>query len=196
MRAAIERLSTIHASQNPYRHPEGHHNYASSLISMIVTSFLTKDTIGGDPLTALRMILNASSIPTRSLAKMQDFIERLQEGLQIRNWKPDIVIKAFYDLDIVFFHGKLHSLTTMHWNSVRWWNEDYRSSGGYLESYGETMYLGNRKAAIHLNPWWILLNSRDAKRMMWSVVLHEMIHAYLNVMCGLTHPTSYDRSRG
>ena len=36
-----------------------------------------------------------------------DAIERLRECLAIEDWGPDIVIKAFRDLDTVFFKGRL-----------------------------------------------------------------------------------------
>ena len=36
-----------------------------------------------------------------------DAIERLRDGLKIKNWGPDLVIKAFRDLDTVFFRGRV-----------------------------------------------------------------------------------------
>lgn len=128
-------------------------------------------------------------------SKVWDSIERLQEGLT-RDWKPDLIIKAFYDLDVVFFDGKLHGLTTLNWRSFQWWNEAFSSLDGYRRIEGRTKYLGNGKVAIDLNAWTILLDNPNAKKSIWNVVLHEMIHAYLCVMCGDITPDSYDRSRG
>ena len=36
-----------------------------------------------------------------------DAIERLRECLTIEDWGPDLIIKAFRDLDTVFFKGRL-----------------------------------------------------------------------------------------
>ena len=36
-----------------------------------------------------------------------DAIERLRECLTIEDWGPDLIIKAFRDLDTVFFNGRL-----------------------------------------------------------------------------------------
>ena len=36
-----------------------------------------------------------------------DAIERLRDCLEIKAWGPDVVIKAFKDLDTVFFKGRL-----------------------------------------------------------------------------------------
>ena len=36
-----------------------------------------------------------------------DAIERLRECFTIEDWGPDLVIKAFRDLDTVFFKGRL-----------------------------------------------------------------------------------------
>lgn len=106
---------------------------------------------------------------------VQAAIDRLRAGLQIHDWKPDIVIKAFHDLDIVFFHGKLHGLVTISWHCALWWIDQERSRDGYRHQMAVTDYSGNLKAAIHLNAWGILLDAPDAKVAMWSVVLHEMV---------------------
>ena len=36
-----------------------------------------------------------------------DAIKRLRECFTIEDWGPDLVIKAFRDLDTVFFNGRL-----------------------------------------------------------------------------------------
>ncbi|MCJ1462285.1 hypothetical protein MMC07_000885 [Pseudocyphellaria aurata] len=127
---------------------------------------------------------------------VQAAIDRLLAGLQIDNWKPDIVIKAFRDLDIVFFNGKVHGLTTIRWQSPTWWERPRQTPDGHLMHQGLTEYLGRGTAAIHLNAWTILMDTPDPKLAMWSVVLHEMVHAYQNVMCGRLSPTWYDSYRG
>lgn len=54
--------------------------------------------------------LNRRISPTAQAA-----IFRLQGGLGIKDWKPDLIIKAFMDLDAVFFAGKLRCHTTISW---------------------------------------------------------------------------------
>lgn len=113
--------------------------------------------------------------PNASISiEVQDAVARLREALNIDDWTPDIVIKAFHDLDLVFFDGKLRGVTTIDWQSARWWNEEIKSIYGYRFCFGQAVYLGNRKTAIHLNAWGILLDTTDAKVAMWAVVLHEM----------------------
>lgn len=112
---------------------------------------------------------------TAITCKVQQAIDRLEVGLQVQDWKPDIVIKAFTDLDTVFFDGKLHDMTTISWHSARWWNTRENSRYGHRRDKGVTDYLGNQRAAIHLNGWTIFLDSSDAKVAMWSTVLHEMV---------------------
>lgn len=36
-----------------------------------------------------------------------DAIKRLRECVTVEDWEPDLVIKAFRDLDTVFFKGRL-----------------------------------------------------------------------------------------
>lgn len=151
---------------------------------------------------------------------VQAAIDRLVAGLYIPDWTPDLVIKAFYDLDTVFFDGKLRGMTTILWRRKEWWIEQSGSRDGYRRQLAKTNYLGHQKAAIELNAWGILLDTPDAKMSMWSVVLHEMVvspstpslprsrtalifslsptiqHAYEHVMCGSSPPTPYDLSRG
>lgn len=129
---------------------------------------------------------------------VQAAIVRLRTGLKINDWKPDIVLKAFYDLDIVFFNGKLRGQTTVTWRCVPWWNERYGHRDGYRVAQGQAEYLGHGKAAIYLNAWGVFLDPSilDPKVLMWQVLLHEMVHAYEYVMCRGSPAIRYDDSRG
>lgn len=123
---------------------------------------------------------------------VQEAIDRLQAGLSIHDWKPDLVIKAFCDLDIVFFDGKLRGKTTIHWRRKSWWIHEARSLNGHRRELARTDYLGNGKAAIHLNAWGILLDSPNAKTTMWSVVLHEMVvSSYISVAHTISNYTYF-----
>lgn len=111
----------------------------------------------------------------RITSNMQEAIDRLQSGLRIQDWKPDIVLKAFYDLDTVFFDGWLRGFATINWHSAQSWVDLERSRDAYRFELAFTEYLGDQRVAIRLNPWAILLDTPDAKVVMWSVVLHEMV---------------------
>lgn len=104
-------------------------------------------------------------------------IARLRTGLKIDNWNPDIVLKAFYDLDIVFFNSKLRGQTTVTWRCVPWWNERCGHRDDYRAVQGQAEYLGQGKAAIYLNAWAVFLDPSipDPKLLMWQVLLHEMV---------------------
>ena len=102
-------------------------------------------------------------------------ILRLQNGLRIQDWKPDLIVKAFRDLDIAFFDSTLQCHTSFNWRCAEWWNELRRSPTAYRGPLGMTQILGRGKAAIELNAWGILLDSEDANLEMWRVTLHEMV---------------------
>ncbi|MCJ1271916.1 hypothetical protein MMC22_011821 [Lobaria immixta] len=123
-------------------------------------------------------------------------VARLRAGLRIHDWKPDLLIKAFNDLDIVFFGGKLRGHTTIRWHRASRWIQQPRPPQGRHHPLVRTKYLSPRKAAIQLNAWGIFLDTPNIKEAMWKVTLHEMVHAYVDVMCGVRDPTPYEQSRG
>lgn len=107
---------------------------------------------------------------------VQRAIFRLRAGLRIQDWKPDLIVKAFYDLDIAFFDSALNCHTTFNWRCAPWWIESQRSPDAHRGPLGMTRTRGRRKAAIHLNAWGIFLDSPDdVKLTMWKVTLHEMV---------------------
>ncbi|KAL8658439.1 MAG: hypothetical protein Q9226_001007 [Calogaya cf. arnoldii] len=44
-------------------------------------------------------------------------MRRLANGMRLQEWGPDLVIKAFDDLDIVFFRGVLDTRTQIEWRT-------------------------------------------------------------------------------
>ena len=92
-------------------------------------------------------------------------IERLSKAINAGRhgyWSPDLIIKAFCDLDIVFFGGKLRDHVCVRWLP-------------YPEKrLGETVYLGEGKCAIRLNADTILLNHPRPFERMFATMLHEM----------------------
>ncbi|MCJ1270485.1 hypothetical protein MMC22_010382 [Lobaria immixta] len=106
---------------------------------------------------------------------VQAAMVRLQAALRIHDGKPDLIIKAFNDLDIVFFDGQLRGRTTIHWRRGSWWAEWERSGGQSHKMYGVTRAVHHRRAAIKLNAWEMFMNTADPKVTMWKVTLHEMV---------------------
>lgn len=46
-------------------------------------------------------------------------VARLRTALRIENWHPDVVIKAFHDLDTIFFNGCLRGNDCVCWSDAR-----------------------------------------------------------------------------
>ena len=111
----------------------------------------------------------------RISSTVQAAMVRLQAALRVHDWKPDLIIKAFNDLDIVFFDGQLRGRTTIHWRRGSWWAELERSRGRPHKSFAITRSLHHRRAAIELNAWEMFMNTPDAKVAMWKITLHEMV---------------------
>ena len=84
-------------------------------------------------------------------------------------WGPDLIIKAFCDLDIIFFGGKLRGHVCVRWLP------DWSPPGTI--KLGTTCYLGKGKSAINLNADVILRSGKspyDIFEEMFATVLHEM----------------------
>jgi hypothetical protein len=100
-------------------------------------------------------------------------LDRLKKGIQLKPWKPDLVIKAFKDLDLAFFNGTLTGNVRVKWMCCQeWWRFIGRKS--YL---GATAKEGHAQCRIVLNAEAILLNPISAPipfREMWRTMLHEM----------------------
>lgn len=83
------------------------------------------------------------------------------------HWGPDLIIKAFCDLDTVFFNGRLRGHVCIAWRAAS-------EMGSTL--YGGTNYLSQGKCQIGLNAEGIILDLSSSKafKQMWSTMLHEM----------------------
>ncbi|MCJ1226298.1 hypothetical protein MMC12_002948 [Toensbergia leucococca] len=109
-------------------------------------------------------------------------LDRLNANIRTPGWGPDIVVKAFHDLDKVFFQGRLEGRVTIKWKKAKFFK--YDSSKG--KTYGSTWSKAPRGAQIFLNADAIFLDqTSDPFKDMWGTLLHEMIHAYFDVMCGI-----------
>lgn len=133
---------------------------------------------------------------TPSVAEM-DAIGRLCEVLKDHDCSPDIVIKAFRDLDTVFFRGRLQDKVKIRWSSP----EDlypFMIPGKLVNGHTNTNFWGEKFDGMIVEPrkpWrfrqtTIRLSARDVFlfpgwknpwMLMWCIVLHEMCHAYEGV---------------
>lgn len=100
----------------------------------------------------------------------QEAIERLFKAIRTATrddiWGPDLIIKAFCDLDVVFFAGRLRGHCC-----VRWLREWTNPKDMLL---GTTVFLGGGKVAIRLNADTILLHHPEPVVCMFATMLHEM----------------------
>ena len=82
-------------------------------------------------------------------------------------WGPDLAIKAFCDLDKVFFCGRLKGHVCLTWDADSICGND---------CWGSTQYMEQGKCVILLNADQIFFHSRDGLGFvqMFSTLLHEM----------------------
>lgn len=106
-------------------------------------------------------------------AKEEDAIGRLcimLDNAYQGHWGPDVAIKCFFDLDTVFFRGKLRGHVSVTWAG--------RSEFGTEECWGKTKHLGHGKALIQLNARFIFhIHGPSKKRPLQqtlATLMHEM----------------------
>ena len=106
-----------------------------------------------------------SAMEDEAIERLCIMIENACRG----SWGPDVVIKCFCDLDLVFFRGKLRGHVCVTW-----------AGGSEFEpaTYGHTAPLGHGKALIQLNARFIFLESghwheRPLNQTL-ATLLHEM----------------------
>ena len=99
-----------------------------------------------------------------------DAIERLRDCLKIKNWGPDLIIKAFRDLDTVFFRGRVVGNCLVRWRDREGCIREHRE----CHYYGATSPLGqieNRQVQITLNANLMFLECEDPYIEMWRTIL-------------------------
>ena len=124
-----------------------------------------------DPRIAAREIFDHNDLNRSPSAAEEDAIGRLREGFKraaTETWGPDLAIKAFCDLDKVFFGGRLRGHVCLAWKSAK--------SLNFQPILGVTSYLGKAKCVIHLNADSLFLepNPRSSFATMFETLLHEM----------------------
>lgn len=105
-------------------------------------------------------------------------LHRLRAGLKLMPWEPDIIIKAFRDLDISFFKGTLSGNVTVRWKGNFNWVRRY----GFEPAYGLTDKQGHAQCHIALCAHKIFLDEKTILpyREMWRTLLHEMVVSWFD----------------
>ncbi|MCJ1483772.1 hypothetical protein MMC06_003940, partial [Schaereria dolodes] len=125
-------------------------------------------------------------------------IARLQTISHLQAWDPDIVYKAFRDLDYVFFDGRLDGLSRLRWRTREDIEKEFPNSPNTGTSYAttHTLYKDTEHkitkrqyrfphVRIDLNSTTIFGPDQDPRRTvyrnMWGTLLHEMVHAFMHI---------------
>ena len=113
-----------------------------------------------------------------------DNLKRTVDTMEKRmDFGPDLAIKAFADLDLVFFGGRLRNNVRVQWVRA---NDDSRCTAP-RRVWGLAITLPERgKCLIKLNADALLRRTHDDDplRSLFGTLLHEMCHAYSVVRCG------------
>ena len=102
-------------------------------------------------------------------SKEADAVKRLRKSLKIKDWGPDLIIKAFQDLDTLFFRGVLVGNCLVKWRDP----EGCRrvDAEGKCTWYGLTEPLASKQVAITLSAEHIFLKCSDPYGQMWKVMI-------------------------
>ncbi len=125
-------------------------------------------------------------------------VDRLRQTFDniahIGTYGPDLVIKAFNDLDLVFFGGHLRGRVRVWWSSCSA-NSDFRMGIAREHcrgcSYGfarKGRFFKRGEVQIVLNAALIFNGERPPLELMISTLLHEMCHAVEYVRCRHPYP--------
>ena len=123
------------------------------------------------------------NIPNFEKAAIGRLIDAILDAEEY-GYSPDIIVKAFADLDLVFFNGKLRGNVCVQWAS----DEYFQSWKVPIGTWGFTVRPQPGEVGqcrIKLNAKTILLDpSTDTPfKTMFGTMLHEMCHAYEFVRC-------------
>ena len=122
-------------------------------------------------------------IPPLELAAIDRLIDAILDA-EDKGYGPDITIKAFADLDLVFFNGRLRGNVCVQWASDEYFQKWQVPPGTWgLTVRPQRGEMG--QCRLYLNAKTILLDpSTDVPfKTMFGTLLHEMCHAYEHVRC-------------
>ncbi|MCJ1268478.1 hypothetical protein MMC22_008366 [Lobaria immixta] len=174
-----DRLRLLHDCQTPIRADKGTAYPCSQrdLDGYVKFYRTNKDIAYVSPNSGTNKLIIWLDINQKPDPESTAALERLGKGLKIRPWGPDLVIKAFKDLDTAFFMGTLTGNVLVRWKKVRdisnLWG--FGSSHGVL--WGYTSKMGHGQAQITINSTPHFKVASDPYREMWRTLLHEMCYA-------------------
>ena len=120
------------------------------------------------PQQAVNEIKACTSTTRTVTAKLEDAVRRLRGGLdrvKYRRWSPDLLVKMFADLDLVFFNGKLLGNVKVSWVNTE------------EEIIAQTCPRPRNQCVIELNPHYvgvIVPGQPKPFQKMFGTLLHEM----------------------
>lgn len=139
------------------------------------------------PMEATREVLlrnhvtrRASPIELVAIDNLKTTVNAVEKHM---DFGPDLFIKSFADLDLIFSGGHLRDNVRVRCVKA----SKYAGSSALLETVGVTFALREHgKSLITLNADYFLRNNRedDPLRHIYCTLLHEMCHAYQKVRCG------------
>lgn len=113
--------------------------------------------------------------PSRPLSTAElAALQRLRELGQLSHWRPDMMMKVILDLDVLFFKEMLRKNI-----AIRWVIRPHRPALAYCSAPEEK----KRRTTISFNIPHLIQSERTANEAL-MVVIHEMCHAILFVLCG------------
>lgn len=127
------------------------------------------------------------------LAAIDRLIDSILEAEEY-GYGPDIIVKAFSDLDLVFFDGRLQGNVCVQWASDEYFQQWNIPPGTWgFTAKPQPGELG--QCRVKLNAKTILLDpSTDTSfKTMFGTMLHEMCHAYEHIRCC---PGNCDQANG
>ncbi|KAL6718476.1 hypothetical protein ACLMJK_004567 [Lecanora helva] len=158
-----------------------------NLVRLVSDEHITADMLKqNDP---KRRVSDKEYEACKRLVKM---VKRYKAGFP---YGPDLAIKAFNDLDTVFFGGSLRGNVYVKWGSCHLPNNGFGcTSRGKLWhkcSYAYTQSTFRQRSGqtrIYMNADLIFAyGTKDPFKIMMSTLLHEMCHAIDDVRCGRSH---------
>ncbi|KAM0722698.1 hypothetical protein Q7P37_002139 [Cladosporium fusiforme] len=113
-------------------------------------------------------------------AEQTSAMQRLRSAFAIPRVQltPDLFTLAMADLDLVLFNNALHDYIKIEWADMT--VTPSRMLRGISLPY-DVSWSGITKVRIRLNKAMLHL---DPKQEIWGTVIHEMLHAYLDLKCG------------
>lgn len=120
---------------------------------------------------AARVLLEFLNAPVPLGSRADAALHRIGFALGLSDWGPDLIIKAFRDLDLAFFRGTLTGKTMVNWATDQEFDRPVR---------GTTRFLGHGRCHIRLNASLIFCTGPTGTfSQMWTTV--SGIHLYLAV---------------